>query len=148
MSLRLSVLGFGLVAVLGTAGPSAQSPNLKAEMRAKLTNAQQLLGAVVTADYAGIDRYADRLSRISYTEIASWQSSSQPEYVRQAEAFLLSVKGLRDAAAQRNMASASAEYTALVSSCVQCHATVRQSRQVSLTPDGKAFVGVPVTPLR
>lgn len=140
MLTQWNVLVVGLVAVLGSAGPSAQSPTLKTEMREKLTNAQQLLGAVVTADYAGIDRYAERLSRISYTEVSSWQSAAQPDYVRQAELFLLSVKGLREAAASRDMASASAQYTTMVSSCVQCHANVRRSRAVSLSPDLRAPV--------
>ena len=135
MSKRWIVLVIGVLAALGSAGPSAQSPTLKAEMREKLNNAQQLLGAVVTADFAGIDRSAERLSRISFAEISSWQASAQPEYVRQAEVFLLSIKGLRSAAASRNIASASTQYTTLVSSCVQCHASVRRSRTVSFSPD-------------
>jgi cytochrome c553 len=146
MSVRFVTLVFGLMIVNGAAWPSAQSPTLKTAMREKLVNTQQLLEAVVTADYGGIERYAERLSRISYTEIASWQSAQEPEYVKQATAFLLSVKGLREAAASRSIESATSEYTALVSSCIQCHKRARKSRVVSLTPPSQALPGMPGAP--
>jgi hypothetical protein len=90
-------------------------------MRDKLSHTQQLLEAIVTADFPAIDRHAERLSRISYAEIGSWQANAQPDYVQQAVLFLSSVQGLREAAAKRNGDLALQEYTALVSSCVRCH---------------------------
>jgi hypothetical protein len=90
-------------------------------MRDKLSHTQQLLEAIVTADFPAVDRHAERLSRISYAEIASWQANAQPDYVQQAVLFLSSVQGLREAAAKRNGDLALQEYTALISSCVRCH---------------------------
>jgi hypothetical protein len=61
----------------------------------------------------------------------SWRLAVQPEYAKQATLFVLSVRGLRDAVANRNLDAAVHEYTALVSSCARCHARVRRSRTVS-----------------
>jgi cytochrome c556 len=120
---------------------SAQNPTLKTAMRTKLLNAQPLLEAVVTADFAAIARSAGALDRISETEIVSWQANPQPEYRRQAMAFVLAVQGLREAAAKRDIDGVLAEYTELVSSCTRCHAHVRKSRVVSFEPPPVGGVG-------
>jgi hypothetical protein len=142
MSLRVRLLS--LAAVLGFASAavhsSAQNPTLKTAMRTKLLNAQPLLEAVVTADFVAIGRSADALNRISETEIVSWQANPQPEYRRQAMSFVLAVRGLREAAAKRDIDAALTGYTELVSSCIRCHAHVRRSRVVSF--EGPPFRGV------
>lgn len=124
--LVLSVL---LLAVPGHA--PAQNPTLKTLMRAKLVNTQRLLESLVTTDFAAIQRDADALSRITEKEIVSWQMGVQPEYQKQATFFVLSVRGLRDAAASRNIDAALHEYTTLTSSCVRCHAHVRRLKPVT-----------------
>jgi hypothetical protein len=132
MSFRLNALMLASALLIASGySSSAQNPTLKTAMRGKLVNAQALLEAVVTADYAAIGHAADALSRISETEIASWQARPEPEYMKQATSFLLSVQGLRAAAAERDIHGALAEYTALVSSCTRCHTNVRSSRVVS-----------------
>jgi cytochrome c556 len=100
-------------------------------MQDKLLNAQRLLGAVVAADYPAMNRSVDALSRISETEIASWQVGAAPEYRKQAMSFVGAVQGLHEAAAQRDIEAALRQYTALVSSCTRCHAYVRSARKVS-----------------
>jgi cytochrome c556 len=110
-------------------------------MREKLGNAQQLLEAVVRADFPAIARSADRLSRISDTEIASWQAMAQPAYTEQASRFLIAVQRLREAAASQNSQAATDEYATLVSSCVRCHQYVRNSRMASLAPERPAPAG-------
>jgi cytochrome c556 len=102
-------------------------------MRQKLANAQGLLEPIVKADFPLIVRYAGSLSRISETEIASWQTLAQPEYVEQAAIFLESVEGLREAAAARNMVAVNREYSTLTSSCIGCHTYVRTPRRASLS---------------
>ena len=82
MRVRFSVGVLGLIVAFHVGEPSAQAPTLRVAMREKLTNTQQLLEAVVRADYPAMARYSEQLSRISYTEIASWQTVAQPEYVR------------------------------------------------------------------
>ena len=120
----------GLLAV--ATQTSAQIP-LKTAMHEKLANAQQLMRAVITGDYAAVERYSRSLGRISETEIGSWQARANPDYTRNAEFFLLSVKGLRDAAAKHDRNAANEEYLNLLSSCVHCHAYVRDLRMVSAT---------------
>jgi cytochrome c556 len=117
---------------LGVTSPAAQNPTLATAMRQKLANAQGLLEPIVKADYPLIARYAESLSRISETEIASWQTLAQPEYVEHATTFLLSVQGLNEAAAARNMDEVTREYGTLISSCIKCHTYVRTPRRASL----------------
>ena len=112
----------------------AQNPTLKTLMRAKLTSTQRLLESLVTADYVAIRRDADALSRITEKEIVSWQLGVQPEYAKQATIFVLSVRGLQEAAASRNLDAALHEYTTLTASCVHCHAQVRRAKRVTYDP--------------
>lgn len=138
MPLRRNLVIAAAALSLGVTSPAAQSPTLATAMRQKLANAQGLLEPIVKADFGLIARYAESLSRISETEIASWQTLAQPEYVEYATAFLLSVKGLREAAAARNMDAVTSEYDRLVSSCVKCHAYVRTPRRAELADPGRA----------
>ncbi len=131
MSLRLSATAILVTLVVGSGHPSAQNPTLKTAMRSKLANTRPLLEAIVTADFAAIARSSQALSRISNTEIISWQSAAQTEYLKQATLFMLSVQGLGVAAADRDIEAALREYTNLVSSCTRCHAHVRKSRAIS-----------------
>ncbi|MEQ1573776.1 MAG: hypothetical protein ABL993_05970 [Vicinamibacterales bacterium] len=134
MSLRLKAFALAAALTLVPGHSDAQAPTLRTAMREKLANAQQLLEAVVRADFPAISRSADRLSRINDVEIASWQAVAQPAYTEQASRFLLSVQKLREAAANGNSQAATDEYAILVSSCVRCHQYVRNSRMVSQTP--------------
>ena len=75
-----------------------------AEMRAKLDNAQILLAAMVTRDFRTIGTAAERLSRISEMEIASWQAQPvPPQYTQQVVEFLTAVRDLRQASQARDM---------------------------------------------
>jgi hypothetical protein len=117
-----------LIAVSGQA--SAQNQSMKTTMQMKLTSTQRLLESLVAADYAAIGRDADSLSRITEREMIAWQLAAQPEYAKQATLFVLSVRGLQEAAASRNIDAAVHEYSMLVSSCTRCHAHVRRSKTV------------------
>ena len=144
MSVRRTIVIVAAALALGVTSPAAQSPTLATAMRQKLANAQGLLEPIVKADFPLIARYAESLSRISETEIASWQTLAQPEYVEQATVFLLSVKGLREAAAARNMDAVASEYGRLISSCIKCHAYVRTPRRASLPGHGYAHSPIEV----
>jgi hypothetical protein len=134
MSRTHSVLAVGVVLLLLPGDPAAQTPSLQTIMGAKLANAQRLLESLVTADYAAIRRDADALSRITEKEIIAWQLGVQPEYAKQATIFVLSVRGLQEAASNRNIDAAIHEYSALVSSCTRCHAHVRRPTVVASPP--------------
>jgi cytochrome c556 len=141
MSLRLIATTLLVALLVGSGHSSAQNPTLKTAMRLKLTSSQPLLEAVVKADFAAITRSAEALSRISNTEIISWQSAAQTEYLKQATMFMLSVQGLGDAAANRDVEAALREYTNLVSSCTRCHAHVRRSQVFSFELPGRGHPG-------
>jgi hypothetical protein len=121
MSWRIKVVIVCAIVALSTGGPSGQSPGLKPIMREKLENTQRMLEAIVKQDFTAMRRHADSLGRITESEIASWQRVAQADYTKQALLFVLSVNGLREAAAGRNIDAAALEYTTLVSSCVGCH---------------------------
>ena len=132
--MRRQLFGTTIVLALALGGPdsSAQSPNLRSIMREKLTNAQQLLEGVVTANFTIVDKSADRLAQISYTEVASWQSNAEPEYLKQASAFVKAVQGIRKASADRNSGALADEYSNLVNACVSCHSYVRHMKPIRL----------------
>jgi hypothetical protein len=109
-------------------------PPLTAVMQEKADNAQRLLKPVVLGDLQGIDYYAERLGRLTYTEVSSWQDRPDSKYIAQANAFMEAVQNLREAARVRDVKQAAAAYTGLISSCVNCHQLVRAGRSVSLIP--------------
>ena len=114
--------------------PRAQSPLLKVVMQEKAQNAQALLKPLVLGDFAGIERYASRLGRLTYTEVASWQANPNSEYQKQATAFLRAIEDLGQAAEARDVKRASTAYGSLVSSCVNCHQLVKARQSASLAP--------------
>jgi hypothetical protein len=124
--------GVGLALVTGT--PAAQPPALKGVMQSKLDSTRALLEPVVRGDFAAIARHVEPLSWISEKEIASWQDAVQPQYTQQAVLFLLSVNGLREAAAAKDMEGVTLEYTTLIASCVRCHTSVNTTRRASFSP--------------
>jgi hypothetical protein len=124
------MLVLGLVLGFGVVQPSAQM-SLQTVMREKLVNTQRLLGDVVRAEYDAIDKNAALLGQISATEIASWQARSNPDYIRNAQLFLDSVRGIRSAAQRKDIAAVQQKYMDLISSCIRCHAYVRDARSAS-----------------
>jgi hypothetical protein len=134
-----SIVGLVMAATIGLVaqgrparGSGSGGPTMKSEMRAKLDNAQILLAAMVTRDFRTIGTAAERLSRISEMEIASWQSQpAPPQYTQQVVEFLTAVRDLRQASQARDIATAGTAYTRLISSCVTCH---RYSRDVGAVP--------------
>lgn len=133
MTLRpFAVLGLALLAMAG-AQPSSGDARMQAIMRSKLANSQSLLKAIVTTDYKEIDRAAVALSRISEMEIVSWQNPPKRDYTEQAMLFMSAVDDLREAAQRRDIEAVGADYSALITTCVHCHAYIRDARVASLT---------------
>ena len=129
---RFALLGFVLLLV-ASVQPASGDERLQAIMRTKLSNTQSLLKAIVTTDYKEIDRAADALSRVNEMEIVSWQTSPKREYTRQAMLFMTAVDDLRDASKRHDIEGVGAAYSTLITTCVHCHAFVRDARSVSLT---------------
>jgi hypothetical protein len=86
--LFVGIVVAGMSLSVGGVVTEAQAPAMRTVMQHKLEDAQRLLRAVVMSDFVQIDRGAERLSRITDMEISSWQTPGQPEYTRQAVAFI------------------------------------------------------------
>ena len=124
----------GIVLLLAVAArPASGDARMQAVMRTKLSSTQALLKAIVTTDFKAIDREAVALSRISEMEIVSWQNPPKREYTEQAMLFMTSVDDLRDAVRRRDIEAVGGAYSALITTCVHCHAYVRDARIASLT---------------
>ena len=121
-----------LLAVIleSSSGAHAQSSALKTAMHQKVADAERLLQPIVTGDFELIDRYSERLSHISLAEITSWHARPEPAYSERASTFLKAVQRLRRAAMERNADEALEGYTALITSCANCHTYVQRTRPI------------------
>ena len=128
---RLALLGFVLLMAV-VAWPASGDVRMQTIMRTKLSNTQALLKAIVTTDYKEIDRAAAALARINEMEIVSWQNPPRREYVAQAMLFMSSVDDLRASSQRHDIEGVGAAYSTLVTTCVHCHAYVRDARAASL----------------
>lgn len=136
MKRRIAIAVLGVL-VMVAAQPSSGDTRLQAIMRAKLSNTQVLLKAIVTTDYRTIDQAAAALGRISESEIVGWQNPPKPEYTQQAMLFLTAVDELRAAAKRRNIQAVGDEYGTLVATCIHCHTYVRDARVAGLLPPSR-----------
>ena len=128
---RFALLGFTLLVVVA-ARPAGGDTRMQAIMQNKLSNTQMLLKAIVTADFKEIDRAAAALNRINELEITSWQTHPKREYTQQAMIFMTSIDDLREASARKDIEGVGAAYATLITTCVHCHAYVRDARSASL----------------
>jgi hypothetical protein len=115
-----------LVASAWVAAAAAQTIGLNRVMRTKLGYAQQILGDVVTSDWAGLARHSQELRGAA--EDPAWAVLTTPEYVRHTAAFLRASEDLLKAAKQRDLEAAPLAYVSLTMSCVQCHRYVARTR--------------------
>jgi cytochrome c556 len=115
-----------LLAIAQPPQATAQSLQLETVMRQKLTASQQLLAALVTSNWAALDRHTRALQ--SLTNQPGWDVMRLPEFHAHTTAFQRSIQALTDAARQRDQRVALAAYNGLVSSCVECHVYVARAR--------------------
>lgn len=118
-----------MVTTLGLSTVGAQNVETKRVMRQKLAQSEQALEAVVTSNWAALDRHGRALQAL--TQDPGWLVLKMPEYARQSETFVQSTQELIDAAGVRDQETALRAYNGLVSSCVQCHRYVARARIVS-----------------
>jgi hypothetical protein len=124
------LLWAGAVAALTTSltvsNSSAQTTALNRVMRQKLEQSQGMLAAVVTSNWADLERRSEALIRI--TNDPAWMVLNAPEYARQSQAFVRASQDLVDAAKRRDLDAAPLAYASLTLSCVQCHRYVARAR--------------------
>ena len=124
----LSVVLLTTIAMVVTILSSAegQTVQTKQVMQQKLAQSQQLLGAVVTSNWAALTQRTQALE--SLTRQPGWQVLQTPEYRNYTAAFEKAMQALTTAAQQRDQRTAAKAYNELVNSCVECHRYVARSR--------------------
>jgi len=121
-----TVVAVVVIAVTLGSELQAQTVALNRVMRQKLADAQGVLAAVVTSNWAELERRSKELA--AATNDPAWLVLKTPEYSRQSEAFVRAANDLLDAAARRDQEGAPLAYVALTMRCVQCHRYVARAR--------------------
>jgi hypothetical protein len=121
---------------------SAQTTALDRLMRQKLEQSQAILAAVVTSNWADLERRSEALVRI--TNDPAWMVLKTPEYTKQSQGFLRAAQDLVDAAKRRDLDEAPRAYVSLTLSCVQCHRYVARAR-IAGGDNGRGAVRSPAT---
>ena len=126
-----------IVAFLSRA--EGQTEQTKQVMQQKLAQSQQLLGALVTSNWAALTQRTQALE--SLTRQPGWQFLQTPEYRTYSTGFERATQALAAAAQQRDQRTAATAYTQLVNSCVECHRYVARARIAADTrPDPQSTV--------
>ncbi len=122
-------IGLLLVAAMlagSVAAVPAQTAGTGRVMRDKLTHTQKIMEALMTSDFALLDRESAALVRV--TELPAWSVLKSPEYLRLSAAFVRANQDLRDAAKARDLDAAALDYMALTLTCFQCHKHIKGMR--------------------
>jgi hypothetical protein len=114
-----------LVAVSSQAG-FGQTPATRRVMREKLGHSQKILEAILTSNFTLLETESTALTKV--TQSPAWTVLQGPEYLRQSEAFLKSLRELGAAARDRDLDTAVSRYTALTTSCFACHRYMKDRR--------------------
>lgn len=112
---------------LGASAAQGGKPQLNRIMRAKLAHSQAILGAVVTSNWAVLDRESRALALV--VRDPAWGFAlTEPGYLRQSDAFSRALQDLIEASAKRNLEAAADAHVALTASCVRCHVHMTRRR--------------------
>jgi hypothetical protein len=114
-----------LTAISGLSVP-AQTPATGRVMREKLTHSQKVLEAIMTSNFALLERESVELAKV--VESPAWSVFNGPEYARQSAAFLRATQDLEDAAKAHDLDAATMHYVSLTLSCFQCHRYMKNAR--------------------
>jgi len=98
-------------------------------MRAKLGHSQAILGAVVTSNWTVLDKESRALA-LAVRDPAWVFALTEPEYLRQSDAFSRALQDLIEASAKRDLEAAANAHVTLTASCVRCHVHMTRRRVV------------------
>ena len=121
------VIGAFVIGALSIGTSADQGAQLSRVMQAKLGHSQVILGAVVTSNWAVLDRESRALA-VVVRDPALSAALTEPEYLRQSDAFSRALQDLIEASAKRNLESAADAQIALTASCVRCHVHMTRRR--------------------
>ena len=127
MTKRLAIGACVIIGLsIGTAADQAPRP-LNRIMKAKLAHSQTILSAVVTSNWSVLDRESRALA-LAVRDPAWGAALTEPEYLRQSDAFSRALQDLIEASAKRDLESAGNAQIALTASCVRCHVHMTRRR--------------------
>jgi cytochrome c556 len=117
-----------LVVMSGSAA-SAQTPATGRVMREKLGHSQKILEAILTSNFALLERESAALAKA--TDSPAWTVLKGPEYMKQSDAFLKALRELTAAARDHDLDTAAQRYNALTTTCFGCHRSMKDRRLAS-----------------
>ena len=118
-----------LVAFMSVCTSADQIPQLSKVMRAKLGHSQAILAAVITSDWKALDRESRALALAVRDPV--WTAAlTQPELIRQSDAFSRALQDLIEASSRRNLEEAGNAQLMLTATCVRCHLEFSRHRIV------------------
>lgn len=115
-----------LVFTMGAAGSTTTASSQRSTveiMQRKLDASQQLLGALVTAQFDDIKALSDELDALA--EFQSWFVLPTPEYAQYTREFRASAQVISAAGSRRDISGVYEGYTSMVGTCLQCHDYIR-----------------------
>lgn len=104
-----------------------QTTQLNKVMRAKLGHSQAILAAVITSDWASLDRES-RVLALAVRDPAWLTALTAPELLRESDAFSRAVQDLIEASARRDLERAGNAQLMLTATCVRCHLEISRRR--------------------
>jgi hypothetical protein len=128
-AVAIAALSIGTSADQAPVDRAQGGPQLSKVMRAKLGHSQAILGAVVTSNWAVLDKESRTLALV--VRDPAWGFAlTEPEYLRQSDAFARALQDLIEASSKRDLEAAANAHIALTASCVRCHVHVTRRRVV------------------
>ena len=125
VEVRLVVILVGMSGLTGL----AQTPATGRVMREKLGHSQKILEAILTSNFALLERESAALAKA--TDSPAWTVLKGPEYMKQSDAFLKALRELSDAARGHDLDAAAQRYNALTTTCFGCHRSMKDRRLAS-----------------
>lgn len=120
-------LSVAFVTALGITMTADQTPALSRVMREKLGHSQAILAGVIRSDWAVLDKESRALA-LAVRDPAWSAALTEPEYLRQSDAFSRALQNLIEAAARRDLEAAANAHVDLTITCVQCHLHMTRRR--------------------
>lgn len=122
----LRSVGLALLMSVSASAASDQGVRLNRVMREKLSHSQVILEAVVTSNWAELQKESLALRRA--TTDPAWTVLTTSDYAGQTAGFVRALDDLIDAAHRHDLEAAPLAYVSLTLSCVQCHRFVARQR--------------------
>ncbi len=127
MTQHMRMVVGALVLIVGVSVSADQPAQLNKVMRAKLGLSQSILGAVVTSNWPVLDKESRALA-LAVRDPAWGFALTEPDYLRQSDAFSRALQDLIEASAKRDLEAAGNAHVALTASCVRCHLHMTRRR--------------------